>query len=522
MSESNQVKWRGVRPINPAEAIPCRTHYTPPAADCEPNQVKWIGIRPTDPSVAIPIDLPELDVLRDNLAILAFRLSIASSLVLFDLEDGIIDEYEDESGIDTVLSTYEEYDAANDLYKPVVEVVVELDYMEYATNAAAQAAYVSSDPIGSDVCTGGTASASSEAGPSYVAAKAFDDNTGTTHATASGVKAYWLKYDLGVGVTKIVRRYVVDGRNGTEASPDDWTFEGSNNDADWTVLDTQINQKAIVGAVGGGTYSFSNTAAYRYYRLNVSDSGASDYIYIAEMEMIEGNLQCYSEATIKQQGSYSLKGIALITNSLNDTLTRTVSPTINLTGQDSIKFDIYASRTGANIKISIHDSGGTTTEKTYTVLAANTWETVTWDISAVANANKDAIDQIKITIVNADAENTFYIDNMYSGVALTYNMTLISESFEAEAEPTWGRIVFIMEDTDPATINTDIKAWVSLDDGSNYEQVTLTDEGDFATGQKIISGTEELTDLDDKTMRYKLTTHNNKMIKIHATGLMWG
>ena len=33
--------------------------------------------------------------------------------------------------------------------------------------------------------------------------------------------------------------------------------------------------------------------------------------------------------------------------------------------------------------------------------------------SAVSNANKDAIDSIIITIVNADAANTFYIDNMY-------------------------------------------------------------------------------------------------------------
>ncbi len=35
------------------------------------------------------------------------------------------------------------------------------------------------------------------------------------------------------------------------------------------------------------------------------------------------NLQCYSEGTIKQQGSYSLKVVAAQTDSLNDTLTKT-------------------------------------------------------------------------------------------------------------------------------------------------------------------------------------------------------
>lgn len=127
----------------------------------------------------------------------------------------------------------------------------------------------------------------------------------------------------------------------------------------------------------------------------------------------ECSLQSFSEDTIKEQGTYSLKGIAIITDSLNKTLTRTVSPTIDLTDLTQIKFDIRGSRTGSQIKIGIHDSGGTTTEHTANVVSADTWQTETWDISGVSNANKDVIDSIIITVVNADATNTFYIDNMY-------------------------------------------------------------------------------------------------------------
>ena len=87
---------------------------------------------------------------------------------------------------------------------------------------------------------------------------------------------------------------------------------------------------------------------------------------------------------------------------------------IDLTGQTAIKYDIYASRTGSNIKIGIHDSGGTTSEHTANISSTGEWETQTWDISGVSNANKDAIDSIIVTIVNADAANTFYIDNMYA------------------------------------------------------------------------------------------------------------
>jgi len=123
--------------------------------------------------------------------------------------------------------------------------------------------------------------------------------------------------------------------------------------------------------------------------------------------------QSYSESTIKTQGSYSLKGIAAITDSLNKTLTRTIGSTINLSGISQIKFDIYSSRTGSNIKLGIHDSGGVTTEITPNILSANTWQEVKINLQNVINTNKDVIDSIIITVVNADAANTFYLDNMF-------------------------------------------------------------------------------------------------------------
>jgi hypothetical protein len=54
-----------------------------------------------------------------------------------------------------------------------------------------------------------------------------------------------------------------------------------------------------------------------------------------------------------------------------------------------------------------------TTEITPNITGANIFQTVTWDLSGVSDANKDAIDSVVITVVNADAANTFYLDNMY-------------------------------------------------------------------------------------------------------------
>lgn len=125
-------------------------------------------------------------------------------------------------------------------------------------------------------------------------------------------------------------------------------------------------------------------------------------------------LQCYSEATAKTQGSYALKAQAVITDSLNETLTRDISSPIDLTGVETLKFDIRASRMGINLTIAIHDSGGTWTEISPNILAVDTYQTVTWDISSVADADKDAIDKIRVTVINATAANTFYIDNFYA------------------------------------------------------------------------------------------------------------
>lgn len=71
---------------------------------------------------------------------------------------------------------------------------------------------------------------------------------------------------------------------------------------------------------------------------------------------------------------------------------------------------------------------GVTTEITPNITSADTYQTVTWDISAVADADKNAIDKIIITIVNADAANTFYIDNMFADIS-GYSLDVGSGSY---------------------------------------------------------------------------------------------
>lgn len=235
------------------------------------------------------------------------------------------------------------------------------------------------------------------------------------------------------------------------------------------------------------------------------------------------SLQSYSESTIKQQGSYSLKVSAAITGSLNGTLTRDLSggSEIDLTDINTIAFDARATRTGTQFELQIHDSGGTTTTKTVNISVTDTWQEVSWDLSGVANADKDDIDSITIKITNADAVNTIYIDNFLT-VSVATNMTLFSNANAAEAQADNAKIIIFEEDVDSITINTDLKVYASRDGGTTYTQITLVDNGDYESGKRILSGTVDISGQPAGTsMKYKIETLNNKDLNLHGVAELW-
>lgn len=342
-------------------------------------------------------------------------------------------------------------------------MAVILDMFEYADHAAAQAAYPSSDPAYSgDICTGGTPSASSWHEPDETPSEAFDNNIHTEWAPESGTSyPHWIKYDFGSGVKKIAVRYTVMTRDADNLFPKDFTLQGSNNDTDWTDLDFRQTSGWSNSEKRTYTLAGEKIGAYRYYRWWWPNGYRTDdkRVQIAELELMGINVQCYSESAIKVQGSYSLKAVARMTGSLNDTLTRTVSPTINLADLTKIKFHIRASRTGTNIKVKIRDSGGTWSEYSIAISSADTWEAKEWDISGISNANKDAIDRIQFQIINAGSDNLFYLDNMFAGWAiltLTENLALLESLPTVHRKPPPFEEAIALKDVSSMPLGPDI------------------------------------------------------------------
>ena len=118
--------------------------------------------------------------------------------------------------------------------------------------------------------------------------KAFDNIIDVTHRWASSWPfsqsiPEWLKQDFGAGNEKKIAKYTLNNGGVSNGVIKDWTFEGSNDDTNWDVLDTRTGQNPV----NYTAYTFSNSTAYRYYRIVVTAINSGDAATIWEMEMME-------------------------------------------------------------------------------------------------------------------------------------------------------------------------------------------------------------------------------------------
>ena len=108
------------------------------------------------------------------------------------------------------------------------------------------------------------------------------------------------------------------------------------------------------------------------------------------------------------------------------------------------------------------------------------------------------------------------------------NLTLQSNDTTAStANPDYADMVMLMENASgTATLNTDIKGYISEDSGVTFTQGTLVDEGTWGTNKKILAFHDlDISAQTGSAMCYKITTHNQsagvKETKVHATSIGW-
>lgn len=93
----------------------------------------------------------------------------------------------------------------------------------------------------------------------------------------------WAKIEFPSAVT--AKRYCIcpwSADTFPTRSPKTWTLEGSNDDAAYTVLDTQTNYTTWI-RWGRKSFAIAAPAAYKFYKLNVTLNGGDTYMGVGRI-----------------------------------------------------------------------------------------------------------------------------------------------------------------------------------------------------------------------------------------------
>ena len=170
-----------------------------------------------------------------------------------------------------------------------------------------------------------------------------------------------------------------------------------------------------------------------------------------------------------------------------------------------------------------------------------------WGTLTIANTNDIGSSSNALIIGHADSWFGTYMDEVrlskgvarwpdttadiavptsaYSAESIT-NLTLVSNATTASSVPTKGDLLFSYEDgTGTATVNTDIKGYISRNNGTTYTEGTLVSEGALGTSKIVAFHDLDISGQGSGTaMRYKITTHNqsgSKKTRVTGVALGW-
>jgi len=103
-----------------------------------------------------------------------------------------------------------------------------------------------------------------------------------------------------------------------------------------------------------------------------------------------------------------------------------------------------------------------------------------------------------------------------------HDMVVTTTAWEASApDPDDAFALLHLEPQETISLDTDVRAWVSIDDGSHYEQLSGLGYFWSGTGGHRFARADKsgLTARNDQTIRLKVTAHNQKNIRLHAVSL---
>ena len=473
------------------------------------------------------INVQGIDEAIFNVGLLGFKMAVQEGLTIFNLVDGVVDEFNSEDGIDTAENTNALYDATSDFY----------------TNQQ-ESTYPGSPYIVSDFTSPGTytAPATTSAINLLVVGGGGGGGDGHPSYTAGAGGAGGLIYLNNLPVTAGGTYSVTIGEGGEGKG---YPGPGVADDGGDTtfVYSPSVN---IIGEGGGGAgytsgsqrpggsggglsnqYTLTHTGGTGTQSTNHPVTGLSDF---------EGTPYPNSPPTFSAEGSeqvgsfgnpsagpqvYGLGGGGA--GSANFNWPNPQGYGAGTSGGEALDYNILDGSTAVAF------AGGGGAGYSYPTGAGEGGEGDEGGMSGGEIGSKNAVANTgggggggALSEGGDGADGRVVVATSRTLVSNT-SMTLISDTFTASSTPSKARLVVFAEI--PDDLNTDINASVTRDN-TTFNAVTLTDEGFQAgsSGIKIFSGSTPLTgsaspqvQLRWKIVGSSLTGAN----KIHGVSLQW-
>jgi len=487
--------------------------------------MKHIG---TDPNAVAEYDD---DKIQSNIALLGFKVAVNGSLAKYNLQDQIIDEYEDASGIDASASTNEAFFTSN----PTGGTTGTYDYggVTYLFNkfttdtnfvtVAAGAADIfliggGGGSVGDNGGGGGAGGLIWKAAHTFAGSTTFAVDIGTGGVGAAGNSTTGVGADTTFASTTFVAKgggyggasSTVGGDGGSGggggrtggATPGNEIQSGAGGDSTTYGIgfDGGTGRGDSEGPGGGGGGAGGVGADAASGTVGNGGAGKSNFVNTSATET-----------------TAFLLGTASGTDSSNAATDGSSTGTLYIGGGGS----------GGTQDRSEHSSGGTggvgggadIGEATGVDGLANTGSGGSGTNSGGGNGGSGGTGLLIIRYTDQAFKEKAY----WGGV--DGDLTLQSTANTASSAATKADLIILMENAEgTATINTDIKGYVTADGGSNWTEGTLVDEGSYGASKKILAF-HDATVTSGTDLRYKITTHNQSSgsleTKIHATSIGW-
>ena len=469
-----------------------------------------------------------------NIGLLGFKMAVSEGLTIFNLVDGVVDEFNDETGVDTPENSNATYDSTSDFY-----------------SNQTGGAYPGSPYIVSDFTSPGTYTAPATASAINLLVVGGGGGGGGSDPNHSGGGggAGGLIYlnDLPVTGGGTYAITIGEGGEGGEAVNSS-ASQGEDGDDTTFVYSPSVS---IIGEGGGGAHfsaahgvrpggsgggnsnspgdpsspSFATEGGLGLQSTNHPVTGLSDF----EGTSYTNSPPSFSSEGSEQVGSF---GNSVTTPQINGSGGGGAGSTnqnsghpqgLGASGGEGLDYNILDGSTAVAFSGGGAAGGLPAAQPSIEGGEGDEGGRSGGDPNGLATTNSGGGGGGTYTSTGKPGADGRVIVALSRTLTTNTSMTLISDTFTANSTPTKARIEVFAELADD--LNTDIIASVTRDN-STFNSVTLTDEGfeAGASGIKIFTGSTPLTGSGSPqvALRWKIVgsslTGNNK---VHGVALQW-